>query len=515
MTDGKIQETDRVDGTRGNTMFSERLDFLMNLTGMQNNTVALAASIDASYISRLRKGSRRLPANQTYVLPMSRCFARQLKQPYQRDAMRNALHLDAEWPDDEEYGAQIIYAWLTENRKPLSSVSLFLKNFSTAKQGSTSTQTETPTEDMGDPLPIERCAFYYGVEGKRKGVIRFLTAVRASPQPQTILLFSDEEMDWLFNDAVFARQWAKLMTDILLAGNHIKIIHTVNRNVGEMMEAVTKWVPVYLTRAIEPFYYPKLRDGLFQRTVFIAPDTAAVVSNSVHHDSSEMLNLYLEDAEAIKALVTEFDRHLLQCRPLMSISDAVNAGRFWKEFIDLETANAPAIMVSSAPSLMTMPEDVATSIASRCGTSFFFDTWHRCVNAFDRSQNDLTEIVMPQAPEHIKSGTVPLPMADLLHADGICYTTEEYRRHLAYARALSDRFKKHLVLAANRKEGDFMIYGKEDIGIVVCRLHAPTVAFTFSEPNMTSAFWEYLSTKKSEGSSRIGSDLIGTGKTKG
>ena len=47
--------------------------------------------------------------------------------------------------------------------------------------------------------------------------------------------------------------------------------------------------------AVEPYCYPRLRDGLFQRTLFIAPNTAAVLSSSVQQDTDGMLNLFLTD----------------------------------------------------------------------------------------------------------------------------------------------------------------------------------------------------------------------------
>lgn len=82
-------------------------------------------------------------------------------------------------------------------------------------------------------------------------------------------------MAWLYEDAAFAARWAELFTRVLMQGNRVRIIHTVARDMNEMLEAVTKWIPIYMTGAVEPYCYPRLRDGLFRRTLFIAPRTAA------------------------------------------------------------------------------------------------------------------------------------------------------------------------------------------------------------------------------------------------
>ena len=50
---------------------AKKLDFLMRLTGTQNNTLAKALAFDASYISRLRVGKRSLPRNRDIISPMA------------------------------------------------------------------------------------------------------------------------------------------------------------------------------------------------------------------------------------------------------------------------------------------------------------------------------------------------------------------------------------------------------------------------------------------------------------
>lgn len=101
-------------------------------------------------------------------------------------------------------------------------------------------------------------------------------------QPQTLLLFFDEKMNWLTGDSAYTARWAAALTEVLATGNRIRIVHTVTRNVDEMILGVVKWLPIYMTASIEPLYYPGSRDDLFQRTLFIAPSTAAIVANSTN-----------------------------------------------------------------------------------------------------------------------------------------------------------------------------------------------------------------------------------------
>ena len=96
-----------------------------------------------------------------------------------------------------------------------------------------------------------------------------------------LLLFSDEDMVWLYEDEAFALRWNTLMLQLIHAGSRIRIVHTLGRNVQDMWEAVRSWLPLYSTGAVEPWYCPRLRDGIFKRTMFLASGHSALVASSV------------------------------------------------------------------------------------------------------------------------------------------------------------------------------------------------------------------------------------------
>lgn len=181
-------------------------------------------------------------------------------------------------------------------------------------------------------------------------------AILQEEKPQTLLLFSDEDMAWLYEDAAFSARWAELSTKVIQKGNRVKIIHTVSRNMNEMLEAVTTWIPIYMTGMIEPYCYPRLRDGVFQRTLFIAPNTAAVISSSVQQDTDGMLNLFLTDRAALDALTAEYEHYFALCRPLMRIFTERDAETFHRTSESLAAAEGDAYLCCIMPPLFAMPE---------------------------------------------------------------------------------------------------------------------------------------------------------------
>ncbi len=469
-------------------MFSDKLNFLMNMTDTQNSMLAFAVSLDASHISRLRHGSRKLPKNESFVMPMARYFARNITEPFQKKTIADVLHITGDFPKDEEIISEIIYKWLinneTENNNRISS---FLKGFS-----NTGKVVQSPVINSNIDITYQESEnnFYYGNEGKRKAVIRFLSDIIKENQPQTLFLFSDEDMSWLNEDTEYTQKWAALLFNVLKKGNKIKIIHTISRNSDEMMEALTKWLPIYMTGAVSSYYYPKLRDGVFKRTMFIAPKTAAVISNSVKNDTSDMLNIYVNNPSAIASIETEFSRFMTMCRPLMSIMNAVSKDRFWKEFADFQSIEAPTILFTQTPSLMTMPEDIAKKVSLQCPD--IYELWKSSRKKFMDVifKNQFVEILTPISP---KGNQVFLPMNDMHAVNELSYTKIDYKKCLENTLEISKSNPNYSAVYTESPLQDITIYVKEDVGVLIIKQSAPTTVFAFREPNMTATVWSYLS----------------------
>ena len=310
---------------------SEKIDFLMTLTATRSSTLARVLNYDPSYISRIRSGKRGIPTHQPFLEPASLYFAKAIKKEHQKNAAANAMQLQAAWPEDEKKAAKQIEAWLKGEpieEDPLARVTASLRG---AKKDAR--KAENAREKF-------EALLFFGNEGKREGVRIFLEDLVQSGKPCTLLLHSDENMDWLTEDAAFAKVWAGLLLQLVQNGGRIRIIHSIGRQLNEMWEAVQKWLPLYMTGAIEPYYYPLLRDGVYLRTTFIAEGRAAFVSNSVKGQKGDPLSFLITDQHAIRALEEEFAAFLALCKPLMEVAKLSGEKELEKLRIDFLKSSA-------------------------------------------------------------------------------------------------------------------------------------------------------------------------------
>lgn len=316
------------------TTAAGKLDFLMKLTSTQNAALGRALRYDASYISRIRSGKRKLPSKEDFLRPAAAWFAARIREEYQKAAAAGYMRLGRPWPEDEEAAAALLLAWL-EGEDPGNDPAERM----IAAMLSRRTKPELPDGgyDAREGNGTEAVLFY-GDAGKRDGVAAFLGELCEGKSPRRLLLFSDEDMAWLYEDPAFTRSWARMMEKLVAGGCRVRIIHSISRDENEMWEAVRKWIPIYLSGSVEPWYYPRLRDGIFRRTLFVAEGRMALVSGSVRGQTGEELVVLLRDPAAAAALEREFSAYLDLCRPLLEIVRSENGGeltRVLRAFLSL------------------------------------------------------------------------------------------------------------------------------------------------------------------------------------
>jgi len=479
--------------------FAEKLDLLMNITKTSNSMLARNISLDASFISRLRRGTRTPARNVNYIQAMAEYFTRCCKTDYQKAALREAMKSSfIEQQQKTGNLEELLYKWLgDENQARSDSINKLLNDLSHFQFKKTDPLNAVDTHKPYYQA-VSEVEEYYGTKGKQEAVLTFLSIVLQSKSPQTLLLYSDEDMGWLTENPEFTLKWSNLLAQVLKSGHKIKIIHTVNRDFNEMLAAIREWVPLYMTGTIEPYYYPRIRDGLFRRTLFIAPDTAAVTSGSVGNSTKKAANFLFTNKNTVKALIEEYNDLLSRCRLLMRIYTPFGNDDYLALLAEFEGEEGHAIVKTDTLTNVTMPPGVVKSVLARIENPArerllsyqqiridrFLDSLKRC---------RFTEIVSLPDQENILAGKVLVSFSDMLNDNLLFYTPGEYRQHLQNIIMLLKTYDNyHVHLTRNKHLDGSMVYVREDVGVLMGKTMPPSVVFAFNEGNMTAAFWDYM-----------------------
>ena len=472
-------------------MFAERFDALMNIAEVSNSLLGRDINMNSSHIGRLRSGARPLPKKHEYLSDICRYLTKHIKKEYQLNALQKLTGISSTALASTESTALYLEQWLLEQEADISvATGRLISGFSRLAS--------RPVTISGDPaameLPQKYAAYLYGTAGKRKAVEQFFMAILQEEKPQTLLLFSDENMAWLYEDTAFSTRWAELFTKVILKGNRVKIIHTISRDMNEMMEAVTKWIPMYMTGMIEPYCYPRLRDGVFQRTLFIAPNTAAVVSSSVQQDTDGMLNLFITDRAALDALVAEYERYFAMCRPLMRVFTGNNAEPFRKVTESLSEADGNAYLCCAMPPLFAMPEKLILTLSEQTGNEALISQWKWSLSLFRKTikKQHLTLVLLDPGCTILTPDVFYPFSGELFSSNRFSYTKEQYLLHIDRLKQMENQYENLTIHFVNELADNTLLYIKEDTGVIMAKTNSPETAFVISERNMINAFWDYM-----------------------
>ena len=480
-------------------IIADKLNFLMKVTGTKNNMLSRALNFDASHISRIRSGQRGLPSHREFIVPAAAYFARAVRNATQKRVLSHRICPGVRWPESLEGATAMIAGWLGED-EPIDFV-LLNRYLEENQQGI------TPVDSEADAASRNNTEFYPGNEGKRQCVMCFLTELAALEEPVTLLLNSEENMEWLYEKPEFAKQWAALLVALLERGSRIVIVHTISRSFGEMVEAVAKWAPLYAIGHIEPYYYPRLRDHVFRRTLFIAKGKLAVVSHSTGDAGVNRLNMLTRDPVAVAALEQEFSDFLAMCSPLMQVFTADNfRAKILPVLTVFRKTGRDLLQFHVTPSLLTLPEEVAASLSRRPGCEEFgefLSTHNR--RLFMRGKvlaNHVTDILVLPDIVDVMEEKVALPLSDLIGLPPLFYKSEEYLAHLTSALQWMKTSNAYRVVPltpdmsqpinGKLNSQTFSIVASLQAGVMLHSNQTPTALFYTREPAMTSSFCEYL-----------------------
>jgi hypothetical protein len=505
---GHLAATDSLYFRKKQTM-DNKLDFLMNLTGSKNNALSKAVSFDPSYVSRIRNGSRSMPRSPQFVEQAASYFSKRVMTDEQQELLASELCPGSALPSDKDELQMLIADWLYQvpDKKP-DSVRDFLAGFSRAGRISdsmafsqaSSLSAADQAEALHRQIGILRQiggenGYFYGNEGKRQAVELFLGTLCESGKAYDLLLFSDEEMSWLYEDPVFAKRWAMLLFKLLTTGSRIRIPHNITRDSNEMFEAVRKWIPLYMTGAIEPYYYPRLRDGVYRRSLFIAPGHSALISTSIGSGTNGMLNLIIRDKQAIEALVREFNNYLGLCRPLMQIYNTASAESCIAARLKFTRQPGETLTAQSLPSAFTMPQGMVRTLRQTIGSPLLNEFFAKNYSSFReqvRSGISVTEILHLPEARLVQEGKISLPFCDLFGAPDLKLSGEILRLQLKNVIRFLKREPYYRVVLSKQIPENLFLQVKDGVGSMLAHGEPPTTAFITSEFNMTAAFREYL-----------------------
>lgn len=492
-----------------NMTFSEKLSFLLNLSGTSNAELARAANIDPSQVSRLKNGTRNTPKRIHTIEMMAEHFATRCVSDYQRTSLAQTLGNHNLLSDRSvPYTADAICGWL---RSKVSDSSSRLDNFMRSFEGYNDSAAEQTPVSPSHAAVESHIYSYFGNEGRCCALMDIIDYLNHYGTPCEVYIASDENLNWLVQDRQFSERLIRAMVDLIRKGYTICRIVPTQRDSVEAIESLERWMPVYMSGAMTTYHYPRLRDGLYRRFMVTVPGILTLSSNTLGNSHECGASYISYDQRTIDEDVRYFRNYLDRCvplaRPYIYGHDPV---RFSQHLLDFHSIEADTMSKWMGLSCSAVPPFVIDELEKLCSDPISKEVirlFRSTQRSFERNLDlgyRCVEVIRLFSAEQVLSGDTHLTLSLLLPGHTRSYTVDEYRRHLQYLLSLTEKYSNYYIVIDEGDMPDCELHMKEGQSALLVRTAKPFTLFSITEHNTVSCAKEYITLQ----ATRYGSSLV-------
>ncbi|MGN0244584.1 MAG: hypothetical protein ACI4DK_01315 [Lachnospiraceae bacterium] len=471
--------------------FSNKLNFLMNITNTSNKELAEGISVDRSLISLLRSGKRKTPRNQDHIMHMASFFAKRCSADFQFHALAEMLEkpeLRPGMPTDAL--SEKLYNWMRGDAPMIEHI---FENI---------TQSPLTSHTLSEPNPaflssqqIGETNFYYGIEGMRESLRYLFYHIQHTGRPGTIYLVSDLNMEWLFEDHHFMSEFSNALYDIFQKGFRLCHIMPSLNYMNRYVESLRYWLPIYASGNAEVYYYPRLRDNLYRRSLTIFEGQCVQASTAIGN-SPDLITVNSINPTLINAYQTQFEHELSLCRQaLISHTDPADFIFCFRELLD---DNSPVIHKVAKPTPYTLPRKYLDEYIRQEVNPNWAKPWEMFrddADLFEQkiSRTGFIELCPLASPEDIRAGKILLGTNYQVTPTHPVYTPETYAMHLQHILELMDKYENyHFIPVKATERQDYNLYTSES-GLTLLIKNSPSpLMLEIRRPELSQACHEYL-----------------------
>ena len=304
--------------------FSEKLDAIMKFSDMSNIKLARLVNIDTSYVSRFRNGIRSPKSNPELLDRICNALFEHVASKEMLPELSELINIPASSLYDRDNNIKTdelymhFHAWMDDFSSSdhdaikhlLGTIDTYAPNFDIF--------IPPLPQIVSDRIIREKKDIYLGIKGLQRAVLRFLgNAVKY--HYEELELYSDQGMEWMTDDEDFRKRWSALMVLCVKQGTHIKIIHNIDRDISEMIQAVESWLPLYTSGMIESYYNKKACGIRFKHTIFLCPGKACISAcHTIGTDDNNIYHYYTEPVY-LESMKNNYDSLMVYSDPLVTI----------------------------------------------------------------------------------------------------------------------------------------------------------------------------------------------------
>ncbi|NLC26416.1 MAG: helix-turn-helix transcriptional regulator [Fastidiosipila sp.] len=276
---------------------SEKLNTLFVLTEMTNAKLAKELHVDASLVSRWRKGTRNVTSNIDTLISLSQYFSKLIVHRQQFDILNHLMSIDADITASKNNLSDAIMAWFSEQVLTADEFIIHTPNpldddFLNAKKH----YDENNPSSMG-------YQFLLGMDGRLNAVAALMNHWLDSDGVASDLIFYvDEHRDVTRSNIHYAANFLSRHPELTRQLNQISLIIPSDMEPADVIAVINLFVPFFDCCLFQMYEIKRAKPNTCQHYLAALVGVGSIVSSTYFH--GEPLSVFIPDLG--------FTRHLYQ-----------------------------------------------------------------------------------------------------------------------------------------------------------------------------------------------------------
>ena len=467
---------------------SENLDTLIDALSINLSNLAQFLNYDISFISKICSKARKPADTNTFLAGCAEFIVSNYRDIRHLDIL-SALMKQNIRDTSDAIRYRCIMSWMSTKHEVQDGTSDFLHKIDDFNLDEFISKPPSPISIFTRPLRwLASSNNYFGIDGLKKGIIDFFTAVFFSKSADKLIFLDDMPIEELLgkeNNQFFSQ--AMLAVSAVLKKNlHITALHFLNRPIREIMLGLEFWVPLYMTGLIAPFSLDEQPDKGFHH-VFIVSNHYAFSGEALYDHPEDGIFTLTRNSQSVSFWQQSADSLLKRATPLMQIYRKEQAQQF-ADFLSSDVAmHGSRKMIVSVPPVYTMNDALIdrvlwqNSIAPDSSEALRIKEYiQNCRKQIDRIlENDTITVYLFYIPEEeFEDCPVSISLPGLFSEQNIYYRYSEYAEHIQATEKFAARHERFVIKKLSKMAfRNIQIEINESKYTIISKDKAPSIHF--------------------------------------
>ena len=477
----------------------DNLNSLFTTFSISNSELARSTNYDASYLSRIRSGQRRLADPERFVSAVADFVIRRFDSPTEREILAELINAKEAKEDAEALYVSLVQ-WLGgHNAERNDDVAAFLKrldefDLNEYTQAIRFDDMKVPTVPF--QLPLSKT--YYGLEEMKNGELDFLKATALGKSDAPVFLCSDMPMDDMAKDRDFTKKYMFGLAVLLKKGLHLNVVHNLDRPFHELMLGLEGWIPLYMTGQITPCYLKGVQNNVYCHFLNVS-GSAALSGECIAGAHAQGRYELVKGGEALRYYQERADAIRKKALPLMDIFREEQAAALRAfQLADVQNAGTRR-RVLSAPPLCTLSEKTlramlaARNVPDAEGRRILEHAAAQRVHMEQiLSHSPITDSFPVLTPEEFARCTPALSLSTLFFPKDLRYTYEEYCLHQEQTQEYACMHNGYTIRPCYTDFRNISIAVHDGRWAMISKSNAPAIHFVVRYAKLRSAIETFI-----------------------